>query len=157
MTKISTVHTILFSTIAMAFLSAFILMPNITEAAEATSRLGGGNALLRGTTGIEHANSISDLFARLTFAGEHGGRSGKSSPTQNHEKNTEADDNEEVTNDTETEGNQTENDSGIRSGNGGDGGAGDRGGLVKAGSVVSNSTALNMINVNIVKIGRWDD
>lgn len=152
MTKISTgTATLLALAIVGLFLvSAFLLMPLKTEAA---FRIGGGNALLRATTGIANTNSASDLFANLSFASTHGGRRDETPPTNNGEGDSEDNKENNSTSDQGAQSNPTDNDSG----NGGNGGSGAVGGLVRAGNVISNSTALNMINVTIVRIGGWDN
>ena len=65
MTKTNTGTVILLTADGLFIASMFFLMPFIAEAGEATSRLGGGNAPLRATTGIAHANIANDLSARL--------------------------------------------------------------------------------------------
>lgn len=140
-----------------------LIVPLITHADENTSALGGGNALLRATSGLSHASSTSNIFSHLTFASLRGGRPDATPP---------ANDNSNTGGGTSTEqsdggngadgssaggaGGNGGNNGGATAGdggNGGNGGGASPGGLVRAGSVVSNSNALNMLNTTIIRIG----
>lgn len=62
----------LFAACGLILAGMFFLMPRGADAAQTTSRLGGGNALLRATVGLLHASSTSDILAHLTFASTRG-------------------------------------------------------------------------------------
>ncbi len=124
----------------------FMFTPRGADAAQTTSRLGGGNALLRATGGLAHANLASDILARLTFASTNGG--------QPDPIPSDGDNGADATSAGGAGGNGGNNGGATagNGGNGGDGGNAAAGGLVRAGNVVSNSTALNVINATIVRI-----
>jgi len=140
------------------------LLPMSIEAGETTSRLGGGNSLLRATTGISHTSNASNLFDRLGFASTNGGRPEETPPSQSQsnsggDTSTDQQNGQNGQNGASAGGGTgdggDDNNGGATAGNGGDGGDGggaSNGGLVRAGGVVSNATALNMINVNIIRI-----
>lgn len=153
------------SMLALAVLVVLALVPARASAAVTNASLGGGNALARATAGqsqgLTHANTASNLLARLTFASTRGGKPDEV-PPQGGESNTGGTE-AEGTNGSEGAGGASNQNQGEGSGtnggasagnggNGGDGGNASLGGLVRAGNVVSNANALNMLNVNIVRI-----
>lgn len=175
------------SLLSASFLAALLLFGLAPQGASAAvspnAFLGGGNALSRATLGqsqgLTNANPASDLLARLTFAGTHGGRAEEVPPenggqsnsggnSANGETGTDGDAGAQDVIAPSPSGNENGNNpignsassngasnGGATAGNGGDGGDGGSaspGGLVRAGNVVSNATAVNMINVNIVRI-----
>lgn len=153
----------------LAFFALFIFSVPSAHAAEENARLGGGNALLRATSGISHANPVSDILSRLTFASTRGGMPEEVPPPSQGSGGESASNTggnvggggEGSPGDSAPEsvntngGGEGGNNGGASSGNGGDGGNGGNaspGGLVRAGDVVTNATALNAINVNILRI-----
>lgn len=148
-----------------AALGAVLLIAPVATSADATTaRLGGGNALLRATTGqsqgLARSNPASDIFAHLTFAGTRGGQP-ETTPNENSNTgggtSSEQSDGENGADSTSAggAGGNGGNNGGATAGNGGSGGNGGNAapaGLVRAGDSVSNSTALNVININIIRI-----
>ena len=143
--------------ITRAFVCAFVLgcaallaMPAYS-AADTTSRLGGGNALLRASTGITNTNIASDILSRLTFASIQGGQPEDVPPANEGEEQSGTEPNESA-NQNATPGNGTNG--GVFGASGGNGGDGGPSGLTRSGNVISNSTAINAINTTIIRIGR---
>ena len=161
----------LFVALGLAFIAfTFLLSPVRAEAAEDTARLGGGNALLRAATGIEHANEESDLVSRLLIVSRHGGKPEvlevpDDLPSQVPENNggdgsgSDEDDNgitdgPPVQNPENGGSDENNNENGgASSGNGGHGGNASNGGLVRAGDTVSKAHSINVLNATLVRIG----
>lgn len=138
------------------------IVPASTHAAPAPNAfLGGGNALMRATSGqsqgLTHATSTSDLLSHLTLASTRGGR-GTEVPPENSNEGGNAEGTEEGEQGTQSlpeeanENGTNHENGGAQGGEGGNGDNSSPGGLVRAGSVVSNSNAVNVINTNIVRI-----
>ena len=156
---------VLFAALGLTMVGLLLLcVPARALAAEEDARRGGGNALLRATTSIEHSNTASNLSARLLFASTHGGMPEDVSPPESDEdSSTESVGEDHAQNDAANEppvqnqGNGPSTGSGqaggATTGNGGDGGNAAPGGLIKAGSAVSNANAVNVLNTVIVRIG----
>lgn len=148
------------------FACAIVLAAPGVISADTASRLGGGNALVRNTTGVANANVASDILSRMNFASTRGGQQNQASEDENTDtvdENTEEETNDEgadasqANQNANANQNQNENDhanGGAEGINGGDGGDAGPGGLVRSGDIVSNATAINMINTVIIRIGR---
>ena len=160
-----TVKLALAASFAFTLLCAVLLALPGTSAASTTSRLGGGNALLRATTGITNANIASNILSRLQFAGLQGGQS-DDVPADDEDLGSNGD---PATTASPPVGGSagygagnggTGNNGGAQAGDGGNGadggggGSGGPGGLIRAGNVVSTSNAINTINTVIIRIGR---
>jgi len=168
MAKANTTPGIAALTLAVFLLAAMFFVPQRTHALSIHASLGGGNALMRATSGqsqgLSRANPISNLSIHLTAASTRGGQP-EETPPANQNSNT--------GNTTSSEQSDGENGADATSaggaggpggnnggtiagdgGNGGDGGGASPGGWVRAGGATSNGNSVNMINVVIIKIGR---
>ena len=136
-----TVKLALAASFAFTLLCAVLLALPGTSAASTTSRLGGGNALLRATTGITNANIASNILSRLQFAGLQGGQS-------------DGENGADATSAGGAGGNGGNNGGVVagNGGNGGDGGGAMPGGWGRAGNSVSNANGVNMLNINVIRI-----
>ena len=148
-----------FLVVALFVFLVFLILPRYASATEATALLGGGNALVHATTGIQHANPRSLITEHLLFASTRGGKGEVIPPiassTQSTADDQQGDDAGPSGNSGDTN-NQDENgqgeNGGASGGNGGNGGSAAEGGLVRAGSIVSNANAVNVLNTVLVRI-----
>ena len=148
-----------FLLIAFFVCLVFLVLPRHASATEATALLGGGNALVHATTGIQHANPRSSITEHLLFASTRGGKPEVIPPSASSTQATADDqqgDDGGPSGDSGDSNNQDENsqgeNGGASGGNGGNGGNAAEGGLVRAGSVVSNANALNVLNTVLIRI-----